>query len=127
VNTEASSSWFVPFQEPLFDYPVEEDNYDPFIQSSNQASRDLSDNSTPATAPSASATVSDSEQYGSLAQPQLPGIAPISPIFEGIPSASPQDAPSSEAFQTRDDMSPAKGVLACPHCDKVFPKVSTLR
>ena len=127
VNTEASSSFFVPFQETLSDYPVEDNNSDPFIHSSNQASRGLHDNSTPTTAQSISAAISNTEQYGNLAQPQLPDLAPISPMFEGISSASPQDAPSSESLPNRDSMPPAMGVLACTHCDKAFSKVSTLR
>lgn len=127
LNTEASPSLSISFQEPLFDYPVEDNNYDPFIQSSNQASHDLSDNSTPATAQSASATISNAEQYGNLTQPQLPDLAPISPMFEGMPSAFPQDTPSSEVFFANDNMPPEKGVLVCSHCNKAFSKASTLR
>ena len=127
INNEASSPLLVPSQETFSDYPVEENNFNLFSQSSRQTSRDLSDNSALATAQSAFTAPSDIEQYGGLTHPQLPEAAPLLPVFEDASSALPRDATSDKADSAKDDIPPAKSGFTCPQCHKAFPKGSILR
>jgi hypothetical protein len=127
VNTDTPLPLFVSLQELFSKHLVKHDNFNPIVQSARLTSRDLFDNPTSATAQSAFAALSIAEQYGDLAEPQLPDPAPVLPVFEDVPSNLPKGAPSDEAHSASSNSPHARVDFTCSKCNRTWATASALK